>query len=71
MEKTINQPSLNKGNLVIHVPEHAKGDASHPDCETGIVDHAGSNYIFVLFNTSMGTSFIKPIKREHLLTPAL
>jgi len=35
------------GNEVLYVPIWANGDASNPDCRTGVVYSIGSKYVFV------------------------
>jgi len=35
------------GEEVLWVPIWVNGDASHPDCRTGVVHSTGSTYIFV------------------------
>jgi lysophospholipid acyltransferase (LPLAT)-like uncharacterized protein len=31
------EKKFQKGDQVRYVPEHAKGDTNHPDCQTGII----------------------------------
>lgn len=38
------------GDRVIYVPNHAKGDTNHDDCEYGVVSSSNSRYVFVIFN---------------------
>ena len=51
------------GDMVKYVPFHAKGDASHPDCEHGIITSMTEHSIFVEYGT--GTSQSK--RREDLV----
>lgn len=38
-----------KGTRVRYIPNHARGDRSHPDCEDGIVSSTNSMYVFVCY----------------------
>jgi len=40
------------GEHVRWVPEHAKGNASHPDCENGVVTSTNDKWVFVRFTGS-------------------
>jgi len=42
------------GQHVRYVPYHAHGDASHEDCENGVVTNIGSEYVFVRFKGPNG-----------------
>lgn len=37
------------GQHVRYVPYHAHGDASHPDCENGVVSSICPHFVFVRF----------------------
>ena len=41
------------GRLVRYIPGHARGDASHPDCEDGVVTSFNSQYVFVRYVKDM------------------
>jgi hypothetical protein len=42
------------GSPVTYIPPHADGDASHPDCERGVISSYNESYIFVRFNSPNG-----------------
>lgn len=42
------------GQHVRYVPYHAHGDASHPDCENGVVSSISENFVFVRFKGPNG-----------------
>ena len=44
------------GDPVTYIPNHADGDASHPDCETGHVSsiREDSEYVWVRFKSACG-----------------
>jgi len=51
------------GDKVTYVPRHAKGDASHPDCEEGIVTSMNDKFVFVEY----GTGTAKGTDRDFLV----
>jgi len=42
------------GSKVTYIPNHAKGNASHPDCEGGTI--SSWNHYFVFVNYGKGTN---------------
>lgn len=40
-------PNFQSGDVVIEVPDEAKGDITHPACRKGIVVDYDSNYVYV------------------------
>jgi len=43
-----------KDDQVRYIPRHAEGDASHPDCENGIVTSTNEVNVFVKYYHSAG-----------------
>lgn len=37
------------GERILYVPNHAHGDAAHPDCERGVVTSTNVVNVFVLY----------------------
>lgn len=45
-----------KGDKVLYVPTHAKGNSKHPDCERGVVSSIGiSGIVFVKYDNAACT----------------
>jgi hypothetical protein len=44
------------GSPVTYVPRHAKGDASHSDCERGHISSVRDNMIWVRFHAATGAN---------------
>lgn len=42
------------GSPVTYIPTHAKGDASHKDCEHGTISSYNDTYVFVRFHSPNG-----------------
>lgn len=42
------------GDRVLYVPNHANGDAKHPDCERGIVSSTNEVNVFVRYTQRGG-----------------
>jgi CTP:molybdopterin cytidylyltransferase MocA len=42
-----------KGVRVRYVPVYAKGDASHPDCQNGVVSSTNKKLVFVKYDNDM------------------
>lgn len=38
------------GDNVRYIPNHAHGDANHPDCENGVVSSKNHLYVFVKYH---------------------
>ena len=38
---------------VLYVPDHAKGNVAHPDCERGVVTSVRRTYVFVRYGDSL------------------
>jgi len=36
-----------KGSKVTYIPNHAKGNASHPDCEGGTISSWNDHFVFL------------------------
>jgi hypothetical protein len=51
-EKTL--ADFTVGQHVRYVPYHAHGDASHADCENGVVSSISEKYVFVRFRGETG-----------------
>jgi len=51
-----------KYSPVTYVPKHAKGNASHPDCDRGVlIDKVpGEDYVKVLFCSTRRIQAVKP-----------
>lgn len=45
---------FNAGDRVRYIPRHAHGDASHQDCENGIVSSSNALYVFVRYYYKAG-----------------
>lgn len=60
MNHNMNEPKITDftvGDPVTYIPNHANGDASHPDCERGHVSSIRDNddkHIWVRFNSTSG-----------------
>ena len=39
-----------KGDRVVYIPLHAKGDRNHKDCEHGIVSSITNKFVFVKYD---------------------
>lgn len=44
------------GSPVTYIPRHAKGDASHKDCEQGHISSFNEGYVFVRFKAACGAA---------------
>ena len=44
-----------KGDRVLYVPHHAKGDTKHKDCQKGIVSSTNTTWVFVKYDTQFYT----------------
>ena len=53
-----------QGQRVKYIPQHANGDAAHPDCEMGIIKSYRDNYVMVRYE---GTSNIKATRFNDLV----
>lgn len=42
-----------KGMKVRYVPNHANGDASHKDCEDGVVSSTNDRFVFVKYDNAV------------------
>jgi len=45
------------GDKVRYIPNHANGDAQHPDCQNGVVSSVNNNWIFVKYDCLACTMF--------------
>ncbi len=45
----MNTSDFHPGDRVLYVPNHAHGDAKHPDCERGIVSSTNEVNVFVRY----------------------
>ncbi len=45
---------------VTYVPNHAKGNAGHPDCEQGVIIDRGENHVKVLYCKSRKVQATNP-----------
>ncbi len=56
------------GDRVKYIPLHAHGDASHKDCETGVVTSVRPGVVFVLFGgctpQACSPDMLKLLRRE-------
>jgi hypothetical protein len=53
----VEQPSVTDfapGDRVRYIPNHAFGDAQHPDCENGIVTSKNDTFVFVRYYAKGG-----------------
>jgi len=55
------------GMKVIYIPEHAKGDKNHPDCERGTVTAWNEKFVFVKFARNT-TGLGKACRPENLVS---
>ena len=44
-----------KGDKVLYIPNHANGDATHPDCMKGVVSSVNEKFVFVKYDNLMCT----------------
>ena len=59
---------------VRYIPNHANGDATHPDCQNGVVSSTNDNWVFVKYDCLACTMFTgdepytaQATKRENLV----
>jgi len=65
-----NSEVLERGDQVIYVPDHAKGDVTHPDCEKGFVTTDQGEDAFVrYFSKDMDRSDLLRTKANSERTP--
>ncbi len=62
------------GDLVRYIPNHANGDATHPDCQNGVVSSTNEHFVFVKYDCPACTMFTgdepftaQATKRENLV----
>lgn len=53
MENKMTTAYFKKGDQVLYIPRHAKGDKNHPDCEKGIVSSTNYKFVFVKYDNAM------------------
>lgn len=59
---------FNVGDQVLYVPNHAKGNHGHPDCEHGLVSSMNDRFVFVRYvRSGMLQSTGEATLRENLL----
>ena len=46
----IHPTSKDRGRSVTYVPNHAHGDQTHPDCETGYITSYNEAAVFVMYD---------------------
>ena len=56
----ISTDDFTKGDPVRYVPEHAKGDPTHEDCEDGVVSSVDDNHVFVKYFRMQPNGIIWP-----------
>lgn len=45
------------GDMVRYIPNHAFGDANHPDCRNGVVSSVNEHWVFVKYDCLACTMF--------------
>ena len=62
------------GDRVKYIPNHANGDASHPDCQYGVVSSTNESFVFVKYDCLACSMFTgdepytsQATKRENLI----
>ena len=56
MNEVLAELQLNRRPSVIYIPGHAKGDATHKDCERGMISSVNSVTVFVKFYRKLDKS---------------
>ncbi len=51
---------FNKGDRVKYIPNHAEGDATHKDCQDGVVSSRNHLFVFVKYFHYMSDGTILP-----------
>lgn len=51
------------GRKVLYIPHHAHGDASHKDCEEGVLTSFNDSYAFVRYGSDVNS---KPTDFDNL-----
>ncbi len=58
---------LKTGTQIIYVPDHARGDITHPDCEEGFVTSEHEKWAFCRFFKMMPCNELKPVASKEMV----